>query len=207
MQGALLAPVFSEDGEQLLLADATLNYYPAFYAPASCADYLQRLRTEIPWQQDSLNFGGKSVPVPRLQAWFGDKTSHYGYSGLRLRPHPWTALLASMRADLQSRLSLPFNSVLLNWYRDGADSVAWHSDDERELGADPQIASLSFGTARRFELRHKQHGNLQKINLTDGSLLVMGSGTQRHWQHRIPKQRGVEGDRINLTFRFIHTMA
>jgi alkylated DNA repair dioxygenase AlkB len=207
MQGALLDTVISEDGEQLSLPDASLRYYPAFYSPVLCADYFQRLRAEIPWQQDTLNFGGKAVPVPRLQAWFGDKDTHYGYSGLQLTPHPWTPLLSVLREDLQTRLALPFNSVLLNWYRSGADSVAWHSDDEPALGPDPVIASLSFGTARLFELRHKQQKTLQKISLCDGSLLVMGSGTQRHWQHRIPKQPGISAERINLTFRFIHTMA
>lgn len=207
MQGALLDLVTCEDGEQLALPDASLTYYPAFYCATRCAELFVHLRAEIPWQQDTLTFGGKTVPVPRLQAWFGDSSSHYGYSGLKLIPQAWTPLLAGLREDLQTRLALPLNSVLLNWYRDGADSVAWHSDDERELGPDPVIASLSFGTARTFELRHKQRNDVQKISLGDGALLVMGSGTQRHWQHRIPKQPGLSGERINLTFRFIHTMA
>ncbi|MES2603293.1 MAG: alpha-ketoglutarate-dependent dioxygenase AlkB [Pseudomonadota bacterium] len=208
MQGALLNAV-ADNGEQLALPDGTLHYFPAFYPPEQSLACFQRLLKETLWQQDTLNFGGRAVAVPRLQAWYGDAETHYGYSGLRLTPHPWTPLLTTLREDLQQRLSLPFNSVLLNYYRDGQDSVAWHSDDERKLGPDPQIASLSFGTSRRFELKHKQRRDLKKmtIDLDDGSLLVMGSGVQQHWSHQVPKEPAVTGARLNLTFRFIHAMA
>ena len=199
----------ADGGEQLILPDATLHYFPAFYAADDSRALYQRLLVETPWQQDTVNFGGKRILVPRLQAWYGDENANYGYSGLKLKPHAWTPLLASMRDRLQQRLSLPFNSVLLNYYRDGQDSVAWHSDDEPALGADPNIASLSLGTSRRFELKHKQRRELKKlsIELGDGSLLLMGSGLQRHWSHQVPKESGVTGARLNLTFRFIHAMA
>lgn len=209
MQHSLLAADSSTDGEQLSLPGAELHYYPAFYPAPVCADYQQQLLREIPWQQDTLNFAGKPVLVPRLQSWHGDSNSHYGYSGLKLVPQTWTPLLAQIRDNLQQRLQLPFNSVLLNWYRDGNDSVAWHSDDERELGPDPYIASLSFGIARRFELKHRTQRNQKKVSLElgDGSLLLMGRGVQRHYLHQIPKQPGLGGSRLNLTFRFIHAMA
>jgi alkylated DNA repair dioxygenase AlkB len=209
VQYSLLAADTGTDGEQLSLPGAELRYYPAFYSHALCADYQHQLLRDIPWQQDTLSFAGKPVPVPRLQSWHGDSHSHYGYSGLKLVPQAWTPLLSCIRTDLQSRLQLPFNSVLLNWYRNGNDSVAWHSDDEPELGPDPQIASLSFGIARRFDLKHRTLPQQPKfsIELGDGSLLLMGPGVQQHYLHQIPKQAGVTGTRLNLTFRFVHAMA
>lgn len=210
MQGVLLNAVADNgEGEQLTLPDGTLHYFPSFYSAEQSAACFGLLLRETPWQQDTLNFGGKAIAVPRLQAWYGDTNTNYGYSGLKLAPHPWTPLLTRLREELQQRLSLPFNSVLLNYYRDGQDSVAWHSDDERELGPDPQIASLSFGTSRRFELKHKQRRDLKKLalELGDGSLLLMGAGLQQHWSHQVPKEPAVTGPRLNLTFRFIHAMA
>lgn len=195
--------------EVLPLPQATLQYYPAFLTPTSSAELLQQLLRQTPWRQDELRFGGKAVPVPRLQAWYGDSNSRYGYSGLRLPPLAWTPPLAALRQHLEDVLQLPFNSVLLNCYRDGNDSVAWHSDNERELGPDPKIASLSLGAARLFELKHRserRHGK-RSMYLEDGSLLLMGSGLQQHWLHQLPKAPGLGALRLNLTFRFIHTMA
>jgi alkylated DNA repair dioxygenase AlkB len=189
--------------------EAQLRYFSQFYNSLQSTEFLQRLLADTPWQQDHLRIAGKHVAVPRLQAWYGDKQSHYGYSGLKLTPRAWTPLLLSVKADIEQRLALAFNSVLLNWYRDGNDSVAWHADDEVELGANPQIASLSFGLTRRFELKHKQRKELGKLTLElgDGSLLLMGNNLQQHWLHQIPKQPGLTGSRLNLTFRFIHAMA
>lgn len=164
---------------------------------------LHALLTETPWRQDSLNFGGKPVLVPRLQAWYGDR--RYGYSGLKLAPLPWTPVLDGIRRKISQAAQLEFNSVLVNYYRDGNDSVAWHSDDERELGPDPRIASLSLGATRRFELKHRTRKQTRmSMPLENGSLLLMGSGLQRHWMHQLPKEAGITLPRINLTFRFIH---
>jgi len=196
-------------GERLSLPDAELHYFPVWYDQAASLGLRQQLLAETPWQQDTLHFGGKPVAIPRLQAWYGDTGSRYGYSGLRLNPLPWTALLASMRERLERELGLRFNSVLLNYYRDGNDSVAWHSDDEHELGPDPCIASLSLGAPRPFELRHRSlrsHGK-RSLELGDGSLLLMGQGLQRHWQHQLPKQPGLQEARLNLTFRLIGAVA
>lgn len=208
--GLCCSPDFRQTpGESLPLPDASLHYIPDFLHTAESTDLMLSLLQHTPWRQDYLRFGGKSVPVPRLQAWYGDERSTYGYSGLRLPPLPWTPQLAELRERLENTLQLPFNSVLLNYYRDGSDSVAWHSDNERELGPDPQIASLSLGAPRLFELKHRnvrQHGK-RRIMLGDGSLLLMGSGLQRHWLHQLPKTPGVTTPRLNLTFRFIHGMA
>ncbi len=189
--------------ETLHIPDAEIKYIRGFYTAVESAALLQTLLDETPWRQDSLRFGGKEVLVPRLQAWYGDR--RYGYSGLQLTPLPWTPALDGMRRRISEVAQFEFNSVLVNNYRDGNDSVAWHADDERELGPDPHIASLSLGATRRFELKHRTR-KLSRLNLSleSGSLLLMGSGLQRHWVHQLPKDTGITLPRINLTFRFIH---
>ena len=189
--------------EVLPLLNAQLSWLPCFYNAAESAALLQTLLLETPWRQDTLNFGGKMVAVPRLQAWYGER--RYGYSGLKLTPLPWTPVLDAIRSKITATTGLAFNSALVNYYRDGNDSVAWHSDNERELGPDPLIASLSLGAARRFELKHRTVKQ-SKVNLTleNGSLLLMGSGLQQHWLHQLPKDAGISAPRLNLTFRFIH---
>lgn len=196
--------------QRLPLGAQYLDYHPAYLSFTEADACLRALLQETPWQQDTLRFGGKPVLVPRLQAWYGDAAAHYGYSGLTLRPLPWTDRLQALRARLEDDLQLHFNAVLLNFYRNGDDSVAWHSDDEAALGSAPIIASLSLGAARRFEL--KPRGNAapsgkRTLELEHGSLVVMGPGLQQHWQHRLPKQPQIAQSRINLTFRLIHAMA
>jgi alkylated DNA repair dioxygenase AlkB len=143
------------------------------------------------------------VPQPRLTAWYGDDGKAYVYSGIINHPLPWTALLLALKAKAEGFAENAFNSVLLNYYRDGSDSVGWHADDEPELGERPVIASLSFGATRTFELRRRTTGKVTKVPLTSGSILVMRGTTQHHWIHRVPKEPGC-ASRINLTFRFIH---
>jgi alkylated DNA repair dioxygenase AlkB len=195
----IAAPV----AETLRIPDAELTYVPGFYDAAESAHVLETLLAETPWRQDTLRFGGKEVPVPRLQAWYGER--RYGYSGLQLLPQPWTPLLDALRSKVASATRLEFNSVLVNYYRDGNDSVSWHADDEKELGPDPLIASLSFGATRRFELKHRTLKRTRmNLELASGSLLLMGTGLQRYWMHQLPKDAGITLPRINLTFRFIH---
>jgi alkylated DNA repair dioxygenase AlkB len=150
---------------------------------------------------------GKRIAVPRLTAWFGDAETNYTYSGLTMVPEPWTPELLELKSRLEPRArGTTFNSVLLNLYRDGNDSVAWHSDDEPELGRNPVIASLSLGQARSFRLKHDHDDSIPpvQIELTHGSLLVMSGALQHHWKHQLPKRRSVNlGPRINLTFRQI----
>ena len=148
---------------------------------------------------------GKVTPLPRLTAWYGDEGAGYEYSGIRNEPLEWTAELARLRDEAGEAAGVSFNSVLLNLYRDGSDSVSWHSDDEPELGQDPTIASVSLGATRRFKLRHKATRETVVRDLEDGSLLLMSGNSQRLWEHCITKTRRPVGKRINLTFRVVGT--
>ena len=160
--------------------------------------------TNIRWKQDSLKLYGKSIPLPRLTAWYGDPGAGYTYSGIKSEPNPWNDGLLHLKHRIEERIGATFNSVLLNWYRDGNDSLSWHADDEKELGPDPVIASANFGATREFQLRcNSDHAQKIRIPLSHGSLLVMRGELQRHWKHAVPKQSKAAGSRFNLTFRTI----
>jgi len=165
----------------------------------------QELIENIAWQQDLIKFYGRKIPIPRLTAWYGDEGVSYKYSGILMQPHPWTEILSQLKTWIENRISGKFNSVLLNQYRNGNDSVAWHSDDEPELGKNPTIASLSLGVSRKFEMRSRSQPDIDKLEilLNSGDLLIMSGDTQKNWQHQIPKMRKVTESRINLTFRSI----
>jgi alkylated DNA repair dioxygenase AlkB len=188
-----LTPIPIDDGELALLAQLPLS--------TPNADIFARLLAETPWREESVRVYGKRHLQPRLTAWYGDAS--YTYSGLRLEPLPWTALLLELRAAVEAACGRRFNSVLLNRYRNGRDSMGMHSDDEPELGSDPVIASLSYGTTRTLILRHKRNKDTLRLALTDGSLLLMAGTTQRNWLHGINKSARPLGERINLTFRYI----
>ena len=160
--------------------------------------------TNIAWKQDRLKLYGKSIPLPRLTAWYGDAGAAYTYSGIKSEPNPWNDGLLHLKQRIEAMAGTTFNSVLLNWYRDGQDSLSWHADDEKELGPNPVIASANFGATRNFSLRRNEDKS-QKIMLPlkHGTLLLMKGGLQHHWQHQVPKQTGVKGSRFNLTFRTI----
>ncbi len=164
-----------------------------------------QLREDIPWEQHVVRLFGRSHPAPRLSSWHGDTGAAYAYSGLRLEPRAWTPLLNDLRQRISQRIDAPFNCALLNYYRDGSDSMGWHSDDEPELGRNPCIASLSLGAARRFLLRHKRRRDVATCQylLGDGDLFVMRGTTQHNWKHQIPKTQRPVGERINITFRYI----
>ncbi len=206
MQTSLPLDLKKRAPQKIALNDAAVFYYPHFIDAAESKLCFNRLRDETSWRQDSLNFGGKTVLIPRLQAWYGDKDAAYAYSGLALSPNPWTPILLKLKILVEKAADTHFNSVLLNYYRDGKDSVAWHSDDEKELGENPVIASLSLGITRRFELRHRKRDVPKSVfELENGSLLLMGPGIQENWHHQVPKQPGLIGERINLTFRKIYS--
>lgn len=156
----------------------------------------------IAWEQRSVQMFGKSVPQPRLVAWFGD-AKPYTYSGLKLEPHPWLPLLGELRQICEELADARFNSVLANLYRDGKDSVGWHGDAEPELGQNPTIASLSLGAARRFDLRHRVTRETIRTELPAGSILIMSGESQSAWLHQIPRAAKVLEPRINLTFRWV----
>tara|TARA_B110000240_G_scaffold168334_1_gene190666 strand:- start:335 stop:955 length:621 start_codon:yes stop_codon:yes gene_type:complete len=162
------------------------------------------LRKNIEWKQDFIKMFGKSHPIPRLTAWYGDEKKTYTYSGITMLPLPWTKELIEVKSKIEVYSKIIFNSVLLNFYRSGSDSVSWHSDDEKELGEEPIIGSISFGGIRRFRLRNKKDKKqIHTYELKHGSLLLMKGKTQKYWEHEIPKTKKKVSGRINLTFRFI----
>jgi alkylated DNA repair dioxygenase AlkB len=193
-----------EDVVSLDVPDLDAFMVEGFYSREQGDVILNSLLTDIPWRRDKIVLYGKEMDVPRLTAWHGDPGAVYTYSNIRMEPEPWSPLLESMRDRVSEFCNTPFNSVLLNLYRDGNDSMGWHSDDEKELGVQPTIASLSFGAERVFKFRHKSNRLLKRsMNLSHGSLLVMKGGTQVLWQHSLPKTKKEIFPRINLTFRMI----
>lgn len=162
------------------------------------------LKAETPWEQKSIRIQGREIPQPRLVSWHGDEA--YAYSGLKLAPKGWTPTLSMLRENLERITGARFNSVLLNFYRHGRDSIGMHADDERELGARPTIASISLGAERVFDMRPKKGGSTVHVPLTPGSLLVMAGDTQRNWLHGVAKTTERVGERINLTFRLTHQL-
>jgi alkylated DNA repair dioxygenase AlkB len=165
---------------------------------------LNDLIDKVGWRQESVRIYGKVMAQPRLVSWYGDPGKTYKYSGISLEPLPWTVFLDDIRKRVEECTSHTFNSVFLNLYRDHNDSMGFHSDDERELGREPVIASLTFGATRVFTLKHKTLDiPLVKLPLEAGSILLMKGGTQRNWKHGIGKQRQACGPRVNLTFRTI----
>jgi len=163
------------------------------------------LIAEVPWRAEEVTVWGRLVLQPRLTAWYGDAGANYAYSGIQLRPHPWTPLLLDIKTRIEDAVGATFNSVLLNYYRDHNDSIGFHSDDESELGDRPIIASLSFGEERIFVLKHKRLREAKplRLRLASGSLLLMAGDTQHCWRHGIPKESRQCGPRVNLTFRRI----
>lgn len=184
--------------------DASIIYYPNFFSNEEAAILFDTLQKEIPWQQDDIKVYGKVYPQPRLTALFGNEGKSYSYSNLTMNPHTWSSLLLTIKEKVEKATEAIYSTVLLNYYRDGKDSNGWHADNEKELGINPIIASLSFGAERVFQLKHNHLEN-QKINLTleHGSLLLMKGTTQHFWKHQIPKTTKLIGPRINLTFRII----
>lgn len=188
------------------MPDAAVTVYPDFYSAADRARWFDALLRETVWRDDPIRLFGREIPQPRRFAWYGEAGVTYIYSGLTLRALPWTHVLQEIRHTVEIVTASVFNSVLINLYRDGRDSMSWHADDEPELGPCPTIASVSLGGTRRFALRHRVHRHLRThVDLTDGCLLVMSGPTQHFWHHRIAKTTHTVAPRINLTFRYIHT--
>ena len=189
-----LAPLPLPDGELYLLEQLPL--------PWPNAEVMARLIAETAWKADSITLWGRQHLQPRLSAWYGEAS--YTYSGLKLDPLPFTALLQTLREAVQAATGAEFNSVLLNYYRNERDSMGMHSDDEPELGPAPAIASLSFGATRMFILKHKRDKQRVTLDLRDGNLLFMAGTTQKNWLHGINKLNAACPPRLNLTFRKIY---
>lgn len=178
-------------------------YVPHFYKKEKADFYLNDFLENIIWEQQKMNMYGREVLFPRLTTWYGDSDKPYSFSGITLKPHPWNESLKAIKSDIEPLASSTFNSVLLNRYRNGNDSISWHTDAEKELGRNPVIASVNFGQERVFQLKHNTTGQRIDINLKHGSLLIMLGELQHYWKHQVPKSKKEMKERINLTFRTI----
>jgi alkylated DNA repair dioxygenase AlkB len=193
-----------DEFEQILLPEAFLLFAHRIALPDDDIKILARLIDETPWRKEKIVVWGKSHDQPRLIAWYGDEDRNYAYSGIKMSPLPWSPLLRSLLEVVENLTGERFNSALLNYYRDERDSMGFHSDDERELGSAPTIASLSFGQERTLVFKHKTRKSKPvKLLLSSGSLLIMKGPTQANWTHGIEKGSVPMGARVNLTFRKI----
>ncbi len=196
--------LFSES-YNLNLIDSDISYYPNFISTDKADTYFEVFKNTIPWQQDDIQIFGKVYAQPRLTALFGDKGKPYGYSGITMMPQSFTSELLAIKTILETKVAIRFNTCLLNLYRDGNDSNGWHADNEKELGENPAIASITLGQERYFHLKHRTQKELKhKLLLEHGSLLLMQGKTQHHWLHQIPKTKKIIKERINLTFRVVY---
>lgn len=186
------------------LPNAEIEYYPHFFTLDKANLLFEKLKNEIPWQQDEIKVFNKMHQQPRLTALFGNDGKPYGYSNIVMQPHPWSPILTHIKEEIETVCNENFTTVLLNLYRNGKDSNGWHADNEKELGRNPSIASVSFGATRPFYLKHNTIENQKlKIDLHHGSLLIMKGETQHFWKHQIAKTAKPINARINLTFRII----
>ena len=186
------------------LPDGELLYYPNFLAKETADAYFEELLADIPWQADKITVFGKTYDQPRLTSLHALNATPYTYSNITMYPHPMGSVLSSLLEKIKEVKNHPFNAVLLNLYRNGQDSNGWHADNEKELGNNPVIASISLGQERFFHLKHRKIKEQRlKIKLEHGSLLLMGGAMQHHWLHQIPKTSKPIDSRINLTFRLI----
>jgi alkylated DNA repair dioxygenase AlkB len=205
MVGMMNAGLFGAAGalEHLSIPDADVSLIRDLDLGLPGDVIVRRIVEETPWRSETILMWGKEFVSPRLVAWYGDEGTTYVYSGIRHHPLAWTPLLADLRRRVEEAAQEHFDSVLVNYYRGERDSVAMHSDDEKELGREPVIASLSIGETRTFVMRHKtdRSQKIRRLVLESGSLLLMKGPTQRCWQHGVPKEKSPCGPRVNLTFR------
>lgn len=184
------------------LQNASLYWAPNFISQEEASELFYQLETQIKWRNDNITLFGKIMPIPRLQAWYGERD--YSYSNILMEANEWSPLLLDLKHRCEQVSGSRFNSVLANLYRNGSDSNGWHSDNEPELGTNPVIASLSFGETRRFLVKHRQTKQKLTFELSPGSLLIMAGEMQTHWQHTVPKTKIEKSARLNLTFRYIY---
>lgn len=185
------------------LKDGWYYFNPTYFSEQEANFFLNFCRDSLSWESGSITLFGKTHPTPRLEVYFSENELSYSYSGKKLKINPFPDELLSLKRRLELEFSLSFNALLANYYRNGLDSNGWHSDNEKELGQNPLIASLSFGATRRFDLKHHFSGEKIQLHLNSGSLLIMGGTMQHFWKHQVPKERKVHDARINLTFRYI----
>jgi alkylated DNA repair dioxygenase AlkB len=185
-------------------AEDDIVYFPGFLDLEEARSLFNKLYGTVDWRQEHITLYGRDRTVPRLTAWYGDPQALYTYSGIANIPNRWDPTLLALVADLDDFLGIRFNSVLLNLYRDGNDSLSWHTDDEPELGVNPTIASISLGAARSFHMKTLDDCKKNyKLALESGSLLVMRGSSQQRFQHAVLKEPRCTQSRINLTFRVV----
>ena len=187
----------------LLPYDGVADYYAGVFSRPKANEYFTQLMRTTAWQHDEAVMFGKRIITKRKVAWYGDEDYTYTYSKIARRALPWTDTLQQIKAEIEAVSGHTFNSCLLNLYHNGEEGMGWHSDDERTLGDDIVIASLSLGAERKFSFKHKRNQQTVSVALEHGSLLVMKGATQTHWLHMLPKTKKVHQPRINLTFRTI----
>lgn len=191
------------ESKKIIVQNGWFYFDEHFISIAESELLFDKLKSQLNWEQLVIKIFGKEYQTPRKESYYGDIQAEYNYSGKQLKRNDWSDLLLKLKLKLEHETGHQYNAVLANWYRDGRDSNGWHADDEKELGKNPIIASLSFGCTRRFDLKHKDTNEKLFLELTTGSLLVMGGELQHFWKHQIPKQLKIKDDRINLTFRLI----
>lgn len=193
-----------QDSIELDLPPAKANFYPNFLSKEQADFLFKNLINNVDWNQEHINFMGKISPIPRLTYWYSKENKEYVYSGIKVVPVPYPEIIKRLNRLVEEKTGYEFNSVLLNLYRNGEDKVSWHADDEKSLGNEINIASISIGAEREFQFKSKHNSNEKKeIMLTHGSLLVMHNPIQEHWLHQIPIRKKIKEPRINLTFRYI----
>lgn len=196
--------LFPKEKIVLPLPDAVFEFYPNFFDKEEADMLYEKILAETPWKQDDITIFGKKIAQPRLTCLFGNEGKPYSYSGITMQPNPWNSTLIFIKDKIEQTAEKNFTTVLANLYRNEKDSNGWHADNEKELGRNPIIASVSFGEERRFQLKHNTNPEAKMtLNLNHGSLLLMKEGSQIHYKHQIPKETKSKNNRINLTFRSI----
>ena len=195
-----------DETTNLLPKDGIVNYFGKLLSRKASDHYFDRLLEDIRWKNDEAIILGKHIITKRKVAWYGDSNYAYTYSNITRQALIWTKELLELKALVEERTETVFNSCLLNLYHNGDEGMAWHSDDEKSLGVNTIIASLSFGAERKFVFKHRRTGENVGLILESGSLLVMKGTTQTHWLHRLPPTKLVSKPRINLTFRTIYDL-
>ena len=189
--------------KNLLPYDGNLSYNQNFYSDEKAIEIFNALKTYTEYEQRIIKIFGKEINAPRLEAFYSKNKQNYSYSGQTLQGNIFTPMIEDICMEVEAFTGACFNSVLINVYRDGQDSNGWHSDNEKELGINPVIASLSFGASRNIHFRHNKTNLKKTIEMENGSIMVMGGAIQHHWKHQVPKTSKVKSTRINMTFRWI----
>jgi len=196
-----------ESDEYYEFPEELLEYNKDFLSEKEASELFNKLVSTTPWKQNTQKMYDKTVVTPRLTAWYGDSSKMYHLGNNDFQVNEWSTELINVKERIEKCTGYTFNSVLLNLYRDGNDSVAWHRDKESELGNRPVIASLSLGQVRNFDFRNvDDHRKKYSLALENGSLLIMKGDLQVNWEHRIAKSARKMKPRINLTFRLIREL-